>query len=167
MKPQQLRRKNIRLYGYDYSHTGAYFVTIVTQDRIPYFGEIIDRTVAINEVRIMIDNWWNELPEKFPNIILDQYIIMPNHLHGIIMIQSSIGERPTLSKIVQWFKTMSTNAYISGVKTQGWSHFNKRFWHRNYYEHIIRDDDDLDNIRAYIIDNPLNWKKDEENPKLV
>ena len=72
---------------------------------------------------------------------------------------------PMIGHIVQWFKTMTTNEYINGVKKKGWKSFGKRFWQRNYYEHIIRNENELNQIHQYIIDNPLNWETDEENPK--
>jgi len=117
------------------------------------------------------------LPTKFPTIELDEFVIMPNHIHGVIMINVGViprgypnkgrphGAAPTLGDIIDWYKTMTTNAYIKGVKNNQWAGFNGRLWQRNYYEHVIRDADDLNRIRQYIIDNPLKWEEDEDNPK--
>lgn len=177
MLPQ---RRSIRIKDYDYSSVGCYFVTICTQNRECLFGHInsvgvdpcVDPTMALNEAGRLVNNWWKKLPEKFPNIELDIYQIMPNHLHGIIGVTNGIGRThgsapTTLGTIIQWFKTMSTNEYIRNVKSNHWKSFNNRLWQRNYYEHVIRNDDDLSRIREYITNNPLQWELDEENPKNI
>ena len=121
------------------------------------------------------------MPEKFPDIRTDQFVIMPNHIHGIIFIVSvgadqracpdeaehrgSQQTKPTLGRIVQWFKTMTTNDYIKAVRMNNVEPFPGKLWQRNYYEHIIRDETDLNSIRQYIIDNPSKWEEDEDNPK--
>ncbi len=129
----------------------------------------------------MIEAWWRELPNKFPSIRMDQHVVMPNHFHGILYVGAalcgrpgvdSVGERlgrphrvaPTLGDIISWFKTMTTNQYIRGVKTEGWPPFPGRLWQRNYYEHIIRDEDELNYYCTYIANNPANWQTDKENP---
>jgi putative transposase len=144
--------------------------------------------MKLNAAGRMIHYWWNRLPDKYPNIELDEYIIIPNHLHGIIIVgadprvcpETELHVRPdnnngehtgsplrkpvSLSRMVQWFKTMTTNEYIQNVKQNNWSPFNKRLWQRNYYEHIIHDENELNRIRKYIIENPFKWDQDEENP---
>lgn len=178
--PNKHHRRSIRLRGYDYAHPGAYFVTICTQDRQCIFGEIHNGQMIPDEVGQMITRWWQELPHKFPSVILDEFVVMPNHLHGIIMLHvgadrrvrpdltAPIGEgRHTglpLHRIVQWFKTMTTNEYLRGVKEGRWPPLNKRLWQRNYYEHVIRNEQELDEIRAYIVENPLKWELDENHP---
>ncbi len=151
----------------------------------------------MNNAGRMIEKWWNELNRKFSNVGTDEFVVMPNHMHGIIVI--TVGADPQndgnvvsvgadlcvcpnsggtqnndnkgahtgapLQKIIQWFKTMTTNEYIRGVKTSGWPSFDIRLWQRNYYEHIIRNDNELDKIREYIVNNPLQWELDTENPK--
>jgi putative transposase len=158
----------------------------------------------------MVNNWWNKLPQKYTNINLNDYIVMPNHVHGIIIINvgadpgvcpkdqniinysktnMSEGQKDSidgqmdsvdeqmgehvgsplrksipLSHIIQWFKTMTTNEYIRNVKQNNLLPFKKHLWQRNYYEHIVRDENELDRIRKYIVNNPLNWDSDEENP---
>jgi putative transposase len=192
------RRRNIRLKGYDYARGGAYFVTTCTQDRACLFGEIVDDTVRLNDAGVVVETWWLELGRKFPSVQTDEYVVMPNHLHGILVIEETrpvgadlVGadlrvcpgtgtvtgtgahagapqpaplRRTSLSEMVQWFKTMSTNAYIQGVKEAAWPAFRGRVWQRNYYEHIVRDEDSLQRIRKYINDNPLQWSLDRENP---
>jgi putative transposase len=145
-----------------------------------------------------IERWWFELNRKFTTIETDEFVVMPNHVHGIVV--SPVGadlrvgpgskgahtahqgthvgvplpdSRPAnqgahtdapLPKVIQWFKTMTTNEYIRGVKAAAWPSFNRRLWQRNYYEHIARDEDSLNRIRQYIIDNPARWAFDRENP---
>ena len=163
------RRHSIRLKGYDYSRVGAYFITICTHNRELLFGEI--------KTKMIIQKWWDKLPDKFPSIQIDQFIIMPNHIHGIIFI-TSVGAdpsvcpnqgqshriAPTLATAVQWFKTMTTNDYIKVCRSRNTKLFQKKLWQRNYYEHIIRNETDLSSIRQYITDNPAKWDEDEENP---
>jgi REP element-mobilizing transposase RayT len=105
--------------------------------------------------------------------MLDSFVLMPNHLHGIIHI-TDVGAPPgrphgaarTLGTMVAWFKSMTTNAYILGVKEEGWSAFKTRLWQRNYYEHIIRNERALDSVREYIVGNPAGWGSDPENPTM-
>jgi len=186
-------RRSIRLSGYDYSRHGAYFVTICTQDRECLFGGISDGEMVLNEAGTMIEKWRNELINKFSNIELDQDVIMPNHLHGIIMICKpqdktvgtdlrvcpEIGEyinrsehtgsplrmkKNTISHMVQWFKTMTTNEYIRHVRNDGWKPFKGKLWQRNFHERVIRNEDELNRIREYILNNPLKWHLDRDNP---
>ena len=177
--PQTHHRRSIRLKNYDYAQIGAYFVTIVVNERL-----LLLENPAI---AAMVQRWWDELPHKFPTVDTDAFVIMPNHIHGIIVIGNTVGadlrvgpragehtgsgehigspiRKPTLGQIVQWFKTMTTNEYIRGVKGQGWPPFNRHFWQRNYYEHVIRNETDLDRIRRYIAENPIRWEQDTEHP---
>jgi putative transposase len=169
---QKHRRRSIRLKGYDYTLPGAYFVTICTQNHVMLFEP--------PQVQAMLQKRWDELPIKFPNVKVDTFGIMPNHIHGIVFLieKSSVGVDPcvdlgqthrsaptiSLAKVVQWFKTMTTNDYIRGVKQFGWIHFSGRVWQRNYYEHIIRNESDLHFTRTYIANNPNNWPGDQMNP---
>lgn len=192
--PDIHHRRSIRLRDYDYSQAGAYFVTICASNRECLFGNIHDNAITLNDAGRMIEAWWEELPHKFPTIDRDVSVIMPNHFHGIVAIvgaalcgrpasgHSRPAPRrinpasdqiprghphrgaPTLGNIVDWFKTMTTNAYIRGVKKCHWQPFHGKLWQRNYYEHIIRDENDLNSIREYIITNPVRWANDEENP---
>jgi putative transposase len=121
---------------------------------------------------------WQALLQRFPNIENDVFQVMPNHFHGVLVIHNSpvgaglvpaqtsratTGVAPTLGKIVGAFKSITTHEYIQGVDKLGWPQFYKRLWQRNYYEHIIRDQADYERIAGYILDNPVNWDKDEEN----
>jgi REP element-mobilizing transposase RayT len=125
-----------------------------------------------NDAGRMIAAWWRRLPDKFPTCETDAFALMPNHIHGIITLRGSVGadprvrpitsQPPTLSRIVQWFKTMTTNEYLRNVEAGRWEPIISRLWQRNYYEHIVRDEEDLERIRVYIEDNPRNWSMDPD-----
>lgn len=171
------KRRSIRLKDYDYSTEGAYFVTICTKHAHNLFGRIEKEHILLNYPGKMIEKWWLVLENKFPTIVIDEYVIMPNHLHGILFIvgadqrvcpdHSQAGAhagaplRMPLSKVIQWFKTMTTNEYIRGVKNQGWWPFDKKLWQRNYYEHVIRHEIELYKLREYIINNPVVFDRDQ------
>ncbi len=117
----------------------------------PRDGEPNHPQMILNEAGEMVEKWWLKLPERFKHVSLDKYQIMPNHLHGIIIIRSDSGRshgtaptrRELLGDLIRWFKTMTTDEYIRNVKNNGWPRFEKRLWQRNYYEHIIRNEKDL------------------------
>ena len=173
--------------GFDYSQAGAYFVTVCAKDRVCLFGDVVNDKMALNEAGCMVSKWWAELLNKYPFIKTDEFIVMPNHFHGIIVIvgadlcvcppvddvcpdnnnkHTGKGEHTgsPLHRIIQWVKTMTTNDYIRGINERGWERFNGKLWQRNYYEHIIRDEKELTRIREYIINNPFQWADDENNP---
>ena len=151
-QPLQQRRRSIRLKGFDYGEPGAYFVTIVTHDRSCLFGEIVDDQMELNSAGEAVTRWWSQLTRKFTTVETDEFIVMPNHCHGIIVITDLSRGRPMcrpseypragahigapLPRIMQWFKTMTTNEYIRGVKTLNWPGFRGQLWQRNYYEHV-------------------------------
>ena len=171
-------RHSIRLKKYDYSRSGLYFVTICTQNRECLFGNVVDGKMVLNNIGNMIEKWWNKIQERFDAVELDKYQIMPNHIHMIIHIVGATlvvapspraGIKPapttvTLGDIIGAFKSLTTHEYIMGVKNNGWKPFNKRLWQRNYYEHIIRTENDLNKIRMYISENPDIWDRDRNNP---
>ena len=183
--PNLHHRRSIRLPGYDYSQDGWYFVTICVQDKKCLFGRIVKDQIRLNDAGLMIQIWWQELTNKFPSVQTDECVVMPDHFHGIIIVGAVLCGRPdpddtnakfgcahnesgqphrvapTLGNIVNWFKTMTTNQYIRGVKQGNWRPFPGRVWQRNYYEHVIRDEDELNHFRQYIADNPLNWQTDQ------
>ncbi len=153
--------------GYDYSSVGFYFLTICTQNALCLFGEIHEGEMKYNTASEMVQKWWFKLDQKFPELVLHEQTLMPNHVHGIIEInRDKYNEEPdenilTLGSVVKWFKTMSMNEYVRGVKQQGWQRFSKRLWQRNFYEHIIRDEEAYYEITEYIKTNPQNWGKDK------
>ena len=174
--PEIHHRRTIRLQEYDYSSDGLYFVTICTHGHRSLLGAIKDDTMLLNNAGKMVQEWFYRCEEHFPEIRCQEMVVMPNHFHCIWQIVGADrcvcpenankdiqGEHTgsPLHRVVQWFKTMTTNAYINGVKQHGWPPFNNRLWQRNYYEHIIRNQQGYEEIAAYIIENPLNWKNDK------
>lgn len=177
--PEIHHRRSIRLRGYDYSQAGAYFVTICAQNREGLFGEIVDGEMRLNAAGEMVERWYSELTNKFPDIECDEFVCMPNHVHFIaVNVGADLCVRPVsvprqtmgehigspLHRVVQWFKTMSTNEYIRGVNQNGWRPFPAKMWQRNYWEHIVRNETELNRIREYIRNNPAQWELDKLNP---
>ena len=224
--PKRHRRQSIRLMDYDYTQAGAYFVTICAQNKACRFGEAVAGEMRLSDVGWMIVDEWNGLSRRFPAVGLDVFIVMPNHIHGVIVIENIVGTNPvgaglvpalpvatgtpvatdtttkrvttsigattrvapalddtavtgtvatgatrrvapTLGDVVGAFKSLTTIQYIRGVKIYGWPAFHGRLWQRNYYEHIIRDEESLNRIRQYILDNPSRWSFDRDNPAAV
>ena len=171
--PDTYRRRSIRLKGYDYTQAGAYFVTVVTYGRECLFGDVVDGDMVLNENGQIIVEEWVRTADIRPNVSLDVFIVMPNHIHGIIMIADGRGtlqRAPTTERfgqptsnsiptIIRLFKSVTTKR-INVVRGRPGG----AAWQRNYYEHIIRDEEDLCRIREYIVNNPLQWEVDRENP---
>jgi putative transposase len=162
--PDKHHRRSIRLKGFDYSRSAVYFVTICVQNRECLFGTISQNRMLLNDAGKMVSAEWLTLPKRFPAIILDEFVVMPNHFHGLIYMLPSATDRPTLGKIIGAFKSIVTDRYITGVRTQDLIPFDRRLWQRNYYEHIVRDDSALEKIQQYIRDNPLTWQTDSLYP---
>ena len=170
------KRKSIRLEGFDYSHVGYYFVTICVHHRMNLFGNIVNGQVVLNDAGHMVKSVWDELPMHYP-IEIDAFVVMPNHIHGIIYIVGATprgcpiikgqaqGPAPTisLSDIVHRFKSFSAHKYQYNVLNNGWMAFHGKLWQRNYYDHIIRHEKELSNIRQYILNNPAQWETDINN----
>ena len=189
------KRRSIRLPGYDYAQAGAYFVTLVTHGRACLFGEIVDGVMRLNRRGLAAQDELHRLEQRFPNLHLDACVIMPNHIHAILIIHAvgathppsiTVGATHPPSITVGATHPLpeearnslngsplpaphgpppgSLGAYIGQFK----SRLTKRLkypmpvWQRNYYEHIIRDNEELNHIRAYIQDNPLLWEQDNE-----
>ena len=166
--PDIHHRRSIRLEGYDYSQAGAYYVTICTHNRECVFGEITDRQMVLNDAGRMVADSWEWLAEQYDHLSLDECVVMPNHLHGIIVIidgcrggsrTAPTGKRKSLGRLIGAFKTVSTKQINQIRKTPG-----MKLWQRNYYEHIIRNENELKRIREYIANNPMKWEFDRENP---
>lgn len=170
---QKHHRRSIRLKEYDYSQPGGYFVTIVTYQRDVLFGEIVNEEMVLNDFGKIADECWRAIPEHFPNVELGAYVVMPNHVHGIIIIAESVGARhvsPLQNQSTpRGFKRGSIGAIVASFKSAvtriiGHEHNATGIWQRNYYEHIIRNHEDWDRIHRYIDSNPSLWAEDEENP---
>ena len=157
---QYPKRKQIRLSDHDYSKPGAYFITICTYKKARLFGQIKrgqDGHIYLqgfsHRSDKMIDKWIFEVENAFPTIRIDTHIIMPDHIHLILQI-SDLANTIQIPTVIDWFKTMTTNEYIRLVKEGMYPPFHKAVWQRGYYEHVIRNIDDLTEIRDYVIRNP-------------
>ena len=213
--PNKHHRRSIRLAGYDYAQAGLYFNTICIQKRKCLLANIIGESLVLNEAGKMVEMEWLALSERFPAIRLHEYIVMPNHFHGIIEIVGSplvgdpqnekgqpqgiaptappgIGQpqgiaptappgtapQKTVGEIMGAFKSITTGKYIEGVKKHkcvcinnktctcsGWKIFDKKLWQRNYWEHIIRNEESYQRISQYILKNPAKWVEDQLHPQ--
>lgn len=161
-------RRSIRLRDFDYSSNNLYFVTICVQDRVCLLGKIVNDNMYFLPFGHIVKSFITSIPQYYPGMNIDSFQIMPNHIHIIIVLEShgrTRGSAPTLGTIIQRFKTMTTHNYLEGMKIHGWKSFNKKLWQRDYYEHIIRNENDLYRIREYIENNVANWHKDKfHNP---
>ena len=179
--PEVNQRRSIRLRGYDYSQPGSYFVTVCTKGRESLFGNVIDEEVALNFAGRVVQEEWSYTEIVHPEVQVDEFVIMPNHIHGIITIRepeglvgghgraplpcgNSIFQRPprSLGSLISGFKSAATKRINQSRHTPG-----QPIWQRNYYEHIIRRETDINRIRQYIHDNPAKWADDKYNPTNV
>jgi putative transposase len=175
--PDKHARRSIRLRGYDYTHRGAYAVTLCIYQRECILGVVASGKAISNELGRLVKACWEEIPVHFPNTDLDMFVVMPNHVHGIIVLRDSLNTgmkqgttphaesfgRPvsgSLPTIVRSFKSATTRRVNETRNTP-----NMPVWQRNYYEHIIRNEDALHRMREYIALNPLHWHEDAENPQ--
>jgi putative transposase len=160
---EMLYRRSIRLKGYDYATPGIYFLTICTKDRNDLFGEIISGQMSLNDLGNIIAEDWKAIPERISVVRIEEFVIMPNHLHGLIEIQdrqlSPDEKRWNLGQIVAYFKYRLTKRYNYLLESGDL----RKLWQRNYYEHIVRNERSLVAIREYIFSNPLNWAEDPDN----
>jgi putative transposase len=238
--PNIHHRRSIRLKGYDYAQAGLYFITVCVQNRACLLGEIQNGVMVLNDAGKMVERWYAELENKYPDKRCHEMVVMPNHFHCIIEniwdgcdarmdvnntemvgddaqwnahdeqrdanddqwdahVGAPLRGRPmnderitdergrsanndndhaiagqyavygydnkkhhaTIGDVMDWFKTMTTNEYIRGVKKLGWPPFDRKLWQRNYYEHIIRDEQSYERIAEYIISNPAKWQVDK------
>ena len=183
-------RRSVRLRGYDYSQAGAYFITICTQNRRYLFGTIVGGRMVLNDAGRTAATCWLQIPDHFPNVELDEWVVMPNHMHGIVVmvdasanatappvgannysplpvdsaipddspLQRPTGTSRTIGSMVRGFKIGVTKWYRQRLDAS-------QIWQRNYWEHIIRNEQELNRVRRYIVDNPLQWEQDSlRNP---
>ena len=179
---QKHHRRSIRLKGVDYSSEGTYYVTVVTYHRNRLFGEVVNEEMVLNDFGKIADECWRAIPDHFPFVELGAYVVMPNHVHGIIVIR--VHDFPSNVGATQWVaptspgtrpkgpKQNSLGAIIGSYKSAVSYRIHKELnatgiWQRNYYEHIIRDEKDLQNKTDYINANPSLWDEDDNNPRNV
>lgn len=177
--PARHHRRSIRLAGYDYPQPGAYFVTICTHQRACFLAEIIDGAVHLTEYGAIVQACWAALPDHYSHVALDAFVIMPNHVHGIIVLADegqsyeggsetrpyggaqtlSAEKRHSLPEIVRAFKAFAARRINEARESAGWP-----VWQRTFYDHVIRDDPELQAVQAYITLNPDRWAADRDNP---
>ena len=173
--PDIHHRRSLRLREFDYSAAGAYFVTVCVYGRECIFGGIVQQDMVLNEAVRKVEEIWRLLPERFPNVVVDEFVVMPNHMHGIIFIvgaplaapltrlgakrQGAASGAPTLGSIMRAFKSLSAVNVNRLLDRQECP-----LWQRNYHERVIRDERELFVIREYIQYNPQKWHDDKENP---
>ncbi len=177
--PEKHHRRTTRLKGYDYSQPGYYYVTLCIHERKKLFGDVIDGEMRLSDCGQVAYSIWSALPQRFPGIEIDQFVIMPNHLQGIIVLSGGtthIGESrdetprgeavkhpmpmpmsgpaPTLGQIIRNFKALTSYS----LHKAGYAAF---AWQERYNEHVVRNPPDLKRIREYIVNNPAHWAADE------
>ena len=164
--PAPSRRRSLRLRGYDYSQAGMYFVTACTEGRASLFGEVIHDEMHVNDAGKAVETVWDSLPRHYPHIVLDAFVVMTNHMHGILAIapmETGVNAAPTahgLPEIVRAFKTFSSRRINEIRQTQG-----SKIWQRSFWDRVIRNDDELSLIREYIQNNPVQWMLDRLHPQ--
>lgn len=188
--PKKHNRRSIRLKGYDYSRAGRYFVTLNCQGRAHLFGTVVDGAMQLNEAGQVARDCWLAIPDHFPNVILHEFVIMPDHVHGILEIVGAVranddspppkpkSPSPQDDSPPQTDAKQQAVPFRSPSKTIGsiirgfkigvtkWMKANTdvhKVWQRNYHDHIIRDERAFQNISAYIRDNPKNWGKKKDS----
>ena len=169
--PDRHHRRSIRLRGYDYSQAGAYFVTLCVHGRECLLGEVAEREVRLSQIGALVEACWQELPRHYVHVDLGAFVVMPNHVHGVIVLTGDVGagfkpaptgsagKRHALTEVVRALKTFSTRRVNTLREMPGLP-----LWQRNYYERVIRDEAELARISQYIIDNPASWADDEYHP---
>ena len=164
-------RRNMRRGDHDYQKASAYFLTIRTHNLACLFGEASAGELNVNDAGLMLVREWHALPERFDSVTIDEFVVMPDHIHGILVItanNASLSNQntplintdtssPTLGRVLQAYKSITTRAYTAGVRDCGWLEFDAKVWQRNYYERIIRNPDERDAFRRYIRENPRRW----------
>ena len=182
--PDKHHRHSIRLKGHDYAQPGAYFVTVCTYQRECLLGQIEPGQVVLSDAGEIARSVWNGLPNRFPSVGLDEYVIMPNHVHGIVLVgaqfiapnpkEGPTNHVPALGEIIRAYKATVTRLVRrrddgatnmgptnKGVMNRAPTGFG---WQRGFHEHIIPNEAELAGIREYIVGNPARWDEDENNP---
>jgi len=216
MQRERPQRRSIRLKGYDYTQPGGYYVTICTFRKRCVLGQVVGEEVRLDPPGRIVEECWRAIPDHFPRVVLDEFVVMPNHLHGILILSNEDGTnvprdivahrdtalphpgpqvgitsgsaeadpdsgtlwrpptadprreafgrpvRGSVPTIVRSLKSAVTKRVNKLQQRQGTA-----FWQDNYHEHVVRDRDDLDRIREYIILNPLRWADDDYHPRNV
>ncbi|MHB1296800.1 MAG: REP-associated tyrosine transposase [Anaerolineae bacterium] len=159
--PDRYHRHSIRIQGYDYARAGVYYVTLVTEGRIALFGEVVEGAFQGNEAAGALRETLEQLPRHYPHVAVEAYVIMPNHLHALLVLRpdDAAGARHGLQEVVRALKSFSARR-INALRDAAGS----TVWQRNYWERVIRDERELQRAWEYIERNPSQWQNDRENP---
>jgi REP element-mobilizing transposase RayT len=167
--PDIHHRRSIRLPGYDYTTHGAYFITVCAKERQCLFGVVENGQMRMNEAGRVAEQCWNDIPAHFPHAVLDEMVVMPNHVHGIVWIngRGTACRTPTMEQFGQPVSG-SISTIVRSFKSAVTKHINElhgvsgnTIWQRNFYERIIRNETELNGIREYIRSNPALWATDD------
>ena len=145
-------RRSPRLRGYDYAAEGAYFVTVCARRRACLFGAVVGDQMKPRRVGTIVERCWLEIPLHYPTVALDAFVVMPNHLHGILWLSVGAGHAPPLHRVIGSFKSAATKAATRSI------------WQRSFYDRVIRNDEELRALREYVAENPLRWALDLDSP---
>jgi putative transposase len=161
MMEKRLRRNSLRYTGYDYSQAGAIFVTISTHQNQRLFGTIEDGQLFLSPAGTFVRDCWLRLSERFPDIIIDEHVVMPDHLHGILMTGTDpqyAGVPTSIGFAVRSFKNSVLAGWRDGIATSGWPRYERRLWHRDSFDRIIRNENEMRAYRDYMESNPARWE---------
>jgi len=159
LKPEHPQRRRLRLPEYDYAQAGAYFVTLCTRGHACLFGMVLDREMQRNAAGEAVVRCWDEIPRHFPNVELDAFVVMPNHVHGVLLLLGDEAE--DTGEPARAGRARPPHVVVGSFK----SAVSRRLgpvWQRSYWERVVRSGEELDQIRDYIEDNPLRWPVDAE-----
>lgn len=148
------KRRSLRLKDFDYTSEGAYFITICTERRLELFGSMVHSRVQLTAAGRMIDAMWWQQESGAPGLRLDEWAVMPDHVHGILFLDARQYRR-SVGEVIGAYKSVTTRAYARAVLEQGWQPFEGRLWQRGYHDHVVRDEQSLMRIREYIRSNPV------------
>lgn len=155
-----VRRNRLRYPGYDYAQPGAIFVTICLYGRQPLLGDVHNGQMQLSEFGHLVVNTWQRIPTRYPEIDLDSFVVMPDHVHAIIFTGTdpALDRNPaTVGDVVRWFKNVTIRGYRTGVTRHGWTPYEQHLWQDKFYDHIVRTPREMTLIRSYIERNPERW----------
>jgi REP element-mobilizing transposase RayT len=166
------KRKSIRLQGYDYAADGAYFVTLCTWKRECTLGEINNGEMTLSDRGKILHEEWLRTGTVRPDVTVDEFVIMPNHLHGILILHDKEINVGATRRVAPTIKPGSLGAIVGQIKSIAskrikalYGDEGKPVWQRSFYDRIIRDDRELNRIHEYILSNPSQWSEDTQNPQ--
>jgi putative transposase len=158
--PFQPRRNSLRYPWHDYADPGVVFVTLCTHNRQRLFGSVIDGRMAHSSAGELAVHRWTEIPKRFPTVAIDAFVVMPDHIHGLIMTgvnPDASGPEAAVGAVIRWFKTSVIAGYRDGVANHGWPRYDAHLWQGEFYDRIMRNDAEIENRRRYIEGNPGRW----------